>query len=203
MSNIESDSSDFWNLGKKSNNLKSDSESSDFWNLSKKKHSKYSSESFSSETDETEEVKNNKKAEVKAEVKAEEKVKVKVEVKAEVKADETTKKINPTNNESIVTSESSPGKGINETKQNDLIPVKIDNKKSDLPPNKITYKNKNIGDFTIKEFYNNFMKTIIDIINSLKKGKGLHEIFKDKDRLIYFGIAIIIICILLVPLVFN
>ena len=201
MSNIESDSSDFWNLYKKSKNLKHDSESSDFWNLSKKKHSIYSSESFSTESDD--ETKNNLEQEI-----------LTKESKDKNKTKSKKSKDKEINSTIIVTSETSK-KADTQTEQTDLTPVSIENKKvnlqsvnienkkADLPPNQITYKNKNIGDFTIKEFYSNFMKSIIDMIKSLKQGKGLNEIFNDKDKLIHFGIILIIISILLVPLTLN
>jgi hypothetical protein len=195
MSNIESDSSDFWNLNKKSKNLNNDSESSDFWNLSKKKHSIYSSESFSTESDN--EDKNIDKTKSK-----ENNNKIVITSETSKKTDTQTEKndLTPINIENKK-ADLSP---VNiENKKADLTPVNIENKKDYLPPNKITYKNKNIGDFTIKEFYSSFMKSIIDMIKSLKQGKGLNEIFSDKDKLIHFGIILIIISILLVPLTLN
>jgi hypothetical protein len=183
MSNIESDSSDFWNLNKKSKNFKHDSESSDFWNLSKKKDSVYSSESLSTKSDDKNI--NNLEQEI---ITKEPKDKMEYKEDKEDKED---------NNKIIVDSETS------KAEQSDLTPINIQNKKTFLPVNKITYKNKNIGDFTIKEFYYNFTKSIIDIIKSLKQGKGLNEIFSDQDKLIHFGIILIIISILLVPLTLN
>ena len=175
-SKSDSEPSDFWNLSRNSNlNSKSDSESSGFWNLTKTKYDTNSSEDFSTD-DETDESESNNKI-------TESKIK-------DNKKKSIVNLVKPLSNQSIP--------------NNDLTIVNIENNKIPiLPPNQISYTNKKIGDYTIKEFYNNFMKNIIGMVKSLRQGKGLNQIFEGKDTLIHFGIILIIISILLVPLTLN
>ncbi len=172
MSTIDSDSSEFWNLYKKTN--ESDSETSEFWNLYRKNYKKYEketetlSESFSSE-DEGEEP--------------------------------STKSEKP--DDAVAAEEGE------QTEPNDLISVKIDSKKktededTNLPPKQIINGSKKIYDYTIIEFYSSFMRNIIDIVKTLKQGKGLNTLFNDRERLLHLGIGLIIISVILVPLALN
>jgi hypothetical protein len=74
---------------------------------------------------------------------------------------------------------------------------------SSLPPKQLINDKKKISDYTIIEFYNSFMKNIIDIVKSLKQGKGLNTLFNDRERLLHLGIGLIILSVILVPLALN
>lgn len=94
-------------------------------------------------------------------------------------------------------------KSIKLTKpKNESVQININEQENTLPPNQITYSKK-IGDFTLTEFYKNFIQSLIDIVKDLVKGRGLNQIFSDNNRLIHFGIFLIIISILLVPLALS
>lgn len=183
MSNSNSESSDFWNLSKK-DPVAINSESSDFWNLSKKKYKKYTSEDFSSEEESDEE-----------------------EVREEESPDETVEDVEDVEEESIIIPNKPKQKLTKSNNQidNDLtqVTVNIPTQNNTLPSKKIIPGDKKFSDYTIKEFYKKFMKSVIGIVKELKEGKGINSVLSDKDRLIHFGIVLIIISILLVPLTLN
>jgi hypothetical protein len=47
------------------------------------------------------------------------------------------------------------------------------------------------------------MKNIIEIVKSLKQGKGINTLFNDRERLLHLGIGLIILSVILVPLALN
>jgi hypothetical protein len=195
-----SDSSDFWNLNKESYQHIS-SESSDFWNLNKedKSYKKYKytsldsigipnlttdfdsySETFSDDPDlEPEE----------SDADLDD---------SDVDLEDSDTDLQDSDLQESETNLNSDQKQIPDQEQSDnLVPVPI----NELPPKQVVNGDKKIYDYTILEFYSSFMKNIIDIIRSLKQGKGINTLFNDKEKLLHIGIALILLSVILVPLV--
>ena len=73
-----------------------------------------------------------------------------------------------------------------------------------LPPTQTIYNtNKNSQKYLFDDFYKKLIKTIIDTIKEIKEGKEFVAIFTNEDRLFYYGIILIIISILLLPIVLD
>ena len=189
MSNLNSESSDFWNLSKID---QINSDSSDFWNLSKKNYKKYTSEEFSSDSDEQDSTEQNTDTEQTAEQTAEQ----------NSEQDGQDAEQTDGQQDEVQTIPKISFKQLNNEDNTDLTSVSVESTYK-LPSKQIISNNKKFSDYTFKEFYEKFMKNIIEIVKSLKQGKGLNTIFKDKEKLIHIGILLIIISILLVPLTLN
>ena len=182
----DSESSDFWNLSKQVQ-VQTNSESSDFWNLNKKNYKKYHSEDFLSDAELSES--DAELSESDAELS-----------ESDAELSESDAELSESDAE---LSESDAELSKNRQRTNsDLTSVKVKSP-SELPSKKTIIEGKKISEYTFKEFYQNFMKNVIGITKELKEGKGITTILSNKDRLLHFGIVLIIISILLVPLTLN
>jgi hypothetical protein len=214
MSEIKSDSSDFWNLNydfftKTNETFTSEDESNSNESNSNESNSNESSnnKSNSNESNSNDST-NNKKVELTNESSSNKKV--------ELTNESSSNKIELTDESSSnqkieLTDESSSNKKIDLTpKSKNMRYLKLSDKsmtnkletKIPIQEKKIVIDNKKIYDYTIKEFYNNFMMSIIDMFKSLKSGKGFGTIIFEKNNLINIGIILVLISILLVPVLY-
>jgi hypothetical protein len=208
MTNTDSDSSEFWNLYKKRHEpISESSESSEFWNLYKKKYKKYKidsidsiSEDFSSEEDDEENEEETTENINSKQIKPD---KIVVPNK-----DETNMFVSVTvPKKQKISIPSKQETNLPPKQETNILLQKITsstiNNETDLPPKQTINGNKKISDYTIAEFYNSFMKNIIEMIKSLKQGKGLNTLLNDKEKLLHLGIGLIILSVILVPLTLN
>ncbi len=208
-----SDSSDFWNLNKESYQHIS-SESSDFWNLNKedKSYKKYKYTSLDSigipnlttdfnsysETFSDDPYLEPEESDADLDADLEESDADLDDSDVDLEESDTDLQESDTDLQESETNLNSDQKQIPDQEQSDnLVPVPI----NELPPKQVVNGDKKIYDYTILEFYSSFMKNIIDIIRSLKQGKGINTLFNDKEKLLHIGIALILLSVILVPLV--
>lgn len=70
-----------------------------------------------------------------------------------------------------------------------------------LPKTEIINGPKKIFNLTLKEFYDDFIKNIIDIIYSIKSNDTIYNTFFIENRPTHIGVIFIILSILVLPLI--
>jgi len=217
---MNSESSDFWDLYKKSNKtIYESSESSDFWNLYKKNYKEHLlSEKFFLKTKKINKVskasKVSKSGKSSKPGKSGKSSKTATKTKSnKVVAPDNTSDDVPDNTSDEVANDTTneiPDETQNDVPDNtsdDLISVSLKSNipnaiNQTLPPKQYISGSKKIYDYTISEFYKSFMKNIIEIVRSLKQGKGINTLFNNKEKLLYFGISLIILSLVLIPIIY-
>lgn len=213
MSTIDSDSSEFWNLYiKPTQTISETSESSEFWNLYRKNYKEYSSsEGFSSDSlnFKKKHKKHKKKSSSSKPTKPDqiispEEPELEPGLESEPEEPNDEELNDPLVPVSVPPALSKPKAKLNPNPSTQTQPAQVQAQVNPtLPPTQTIPGNKKISDYTISEFYSSFMKNIIEIVRSLKQGKGINTLFNDKERLLHLGIGLIILSVILVPLTLN